>query len=221
MKSEQANASFPFIRQETTRSEVQSYGMKSSASEQEQSANGNIDEAEENDSDEEKSSSMDIDEEEAESDDSEAEKSSIDGIDERETGDDAEEGNLFARDAAPTTQEALKELLATVAKRPARFEAMSVFQEIIEYKIYQPFDTIQPFDAGRTKYYVSPMVRALKHMLRVFLTISNEHRLTAPLMLYIFITRYLPLIGTHQTMHMLSRCRCIDIRFIRSNPSFS
>ena len=56
-------------------------------------------------------------------------------------------------------QSALKSVLEIVAKRPVSFEAISVFQEPIKYSTFQPFDTVQPFDAGRTKYYVSTLVR--------------------------------------------------------------
>ena len=123
----------------------------------------NKEEPEDNDSDEAQSSMDDVDnEEEAEENhDTDGGESFDYPLHEEEGGDDIEAGNTFGRDSALTTQEALNGLLATIAKRPQSFEAMSVFQETIKYTVYQPFDTIQPFHAGRTKYYVSPLVRAL------------------------------------------------------------
>ena len=190
MKSDLANASFPFIQQDKIYSKVRSEDNESPASidktegndsdgEKSSGMDVDVEEAEGNDSDGEDASVDDVDVEEAEGHDSDGEKSSVDDVDaeeaegndsdgggspvddddDEEAGDDVEEGISSGRDAAPTAQEAFKELLATIATRPQSFEAMSVFQETIKYTIYQPFDTmLQPFDAGKTKHYVSPLV---------------------------------------------------------------
>ena len=68
------------------------------------------------------------------------------------------EGGESPSDSSNRPQSALRSLLEVVAKRPDAFEAISVFQEPIRYSTFKPFDTVQPFDAGRTKYYVSPLV---------------------------------------------------------------
>ena len=122
-------------------------------------------EAEGNDSDGDKSSVDDVDEE-AEGNDSDGDKSSVDDVDEEAEGNDSDDEKSAIEDldvgaGNPSGREAFKLLLATTAQRPPYFEAMSVFQEIIRYTIYQPFDTIQPFDAGKTKHYVSSLVWAL------------------------------------------------------------
>ena len=122
-------------------------------------------EAEGNGSDGDKSSVDDVDEE-AEGNDSDGDKSSVDDVDEEAEGNDSDDEKSAIEDldvgaGNPSGREAFKLLLATTAQRPPYFEAMSVFQEIIRYTIYQPFDTIQPFDAGKTKHYVSSLVWAL------------------------------------------------------------
>ena len=119
-----------------------------------------------------------VEEEEAEDEDGEAEDEDVQDLEANgeESSDDVSDGEVVNEDndgegsymevddggpneSSNHPQSALKSVLEIVAKRPESFEAISVFQEPIKYSTFQPFDTVQPFDAGRTKYYVSTLVR--------------------------------------------------------------
>ena len=152
---------------------------------QQQSINEDVQEAEDVDGEEsaaevvdgEESAAEDIDGEESAAEDVDGEESAAEDVggedsgdeesDEKEDGNEGSdgeqvdmevEGGESPSDSSNRPQSALRSLLEVVAKRPDAFEAISVFQEPIRYSTFKPFDTVQPFDAGRTKYYVSPLV---------------------------------------------------------------
>ena len=69
------------------------------------------------------------------------------------------DGDLSSNKLSPSNPRiAFKVLVDKLSTRPESFDAISVFQEPIRYAIFRPFETIQSFDAGKTKYYVSPLV---------------------------------------------------------------
>ena len=177
-------------------------------------------EAEGNDvDDDEEAEGNDVDDEEAEGNDVDNEEAEGNDVDNEEA--EVGEENPSGPKSPLTPKEGLDMLLAVLAKRPESFEADTVFQEVIKYSLYKPFDQVQPFDAGKVKHYVSSLVRPLLACAQFSLLILNVHRLILTQRLYTFTTRSSPLFGTQRIFRMQLQCRCTNIRLLKRNPSFS